>query len=66
MEQLFELSRSTLLMNLHQLQAATVQLIQRIFKAEAVAIFNAESERPTFPGMGRGRTRTGKECYLRR
>jgi two-component system sensor histidine kinase KdpD len=44
MEQLYELSRSTLLINMHQppgLQIA--QLIHRIFGLEAVALLNAES-----------------------
>jgi two-component system sensor histidine kinase KdpD len=51
MEQLFELSRSTLLMNLHQPPGPQlVQLIQRIFKAEAVAIFTGKR---MLPGAGR-------------
>ena len=42
MEQLYELSRSTLLINLRQPPGPQlVQLIQRIFKVEGVAIFNA-------------------------
>jgi two-component system sensor histidine kinase KdpD len=66
MEQLYELSRSTLLINLHQSPGPQLtQLIQRIFMAEAVAIFDANS------GLG---DRTGawekdehdlaKECFL--
>ena len=45
MEQLYELSRSTLLINLHQPPGPQLtHLIQRIFSAEeAVAIFDAKS-----------------------
>ena len=66
MEQLFELSRSTLLMNLHQPPGPQlVQLIQRIFKAEAVAIFNAESGTCDLSGVWAADERElAKECYL--
>ncbi|MGB8029167.1 MAG: DUF4118 domain-containing protein [Terracidiphilus sp.] len=66
MEQLFELSRSTLLMNLHQPPGPQlVQLIQRIFKAEAVAIFNAESGTCDLSGAWAADERElAKECYL--
>ncbi len=44
MEQLYELSRSTLLINLHQPPGPQLtNLIQRIFAVEAVAIFDADS-----------------------
>lgn len=44
MEQLYELSRSTLLINMHQAPGPQItQLIHRIFGSEAVALFNAES-----------------------
>ncbi len=44
MEQLYELSRSTLLINLHQAPGPQLtQLILRIFAVEAVAIFDANS-----------------------
>lgn len=44
MQQLYELSRSTLLINMHQPPGKQLtQLIHRIFGLEAVAIFNAES-----------------------
>ena len=44
MEQLYELSRSTLLINLHQPPGPQLtQLILRIFAVEAVAIFDANS-----------------------
>jgi two-component system sensor histidine kinase KdpD len=44
MEQLYELSRSTLLINLHQAPGPQLaHLIQRIFHVEGVAIFDANS-----------------------
>lgn len=44
MEQLYELSRSTLLINMHQPPGPQLtQLIHRIFGLEAVALFNGES-----------------------
>lgn len=66
MEQLFELSRSTLLMNLHQPPGPQLtQLIQRIFKAEAVAIFDAESGRCDISGVWAADEREmARECYL--
>lgn len=66
MEQLFELSRSTLLMNLYQAPGPQLtQLIQRIFKAEAVAIFNAESGGCDASGVWTADERNlAKECYL--
>jgi two-component system sensor histidine kinase KdpD len=66
MEQLFELSRSTLLMNLHQPPGPQLaQLIQRIFKAEAIAIFNAESGVYDAAGVWAADERDlARECYL--
>lgn len=66
MEQLFELSRSTLLMNLHQPPGPQLtQLIQRIFRAEAVAIFNEESGLCDTTGVWAADERElAKECYL--
>ena len=44
MEQLYELSRSTLLINLHQAPGPQLtELIQRIFSVDAVAIYDANS-----------------------
>lgn len=44
MEQLYELSRSTLLINMHQPPGPQItQLIHRIFGLDAVALFNSES-----------------------
>ncbi len=66
MEQLFELSRSTLLMNLHQPPGPQLaQLIQRIFRAEAVAIFDADAGSCDASGAwGAGERDLAKECYL--
>jgi two-component system sensor histidine kinase KdpD len=66
MEQLFELSRSTLLMNLHQPPGPQLaQLIQRIFKAEAVAIFDAESGQSSHSGVWAADERDlARDCYL--
>jgi two-component system, OmpR family, sensor histidine kinase KdpD len=67
MEQLYELSRSTLLINLHQPPGPQLtHLIQRIFKAEAVAIFDANSgKRVTLAGPWAADERElAKECYL--
>jgi two-component system sensor histidine kinase KdpD len=66
MEQLFELSRSTLLMNLHHPPGPQLaQLIQRIFKAEAVAIFDSESGACDVAGVWAPDERDlAKECYL--
>jgi two-component system sensor histidine kinase KdpD len=66
MEQLFELSRSTLLMNLHHSPGPQLaQLIQRIFKADAVAIFDAESGACDIVGVWPPDERElAKHCYL--
>lgn len=60
MEQLYELSRSTLLINLHQNpEPQLLQLIQRIFSVDAVAIFNGESGRSAWVG---GWAEEEREC----
>jgi two-component system, OmpR family, sensor histidine kinase KdpD len=66
MEQLYELSRSTLLINLHQLPGPQLaHLIQRIFAAEAVAIFDANSGACDTAGTwASGEEELAKQCYL--
>jgi two-component system sensor histidine kinase KdpD len=66
MEQLYELSRSTLLINLHQPPGPQlVHLIQRIFAAEAVAIFDVNSGSSDLAGnWAPGEENLAKECYL--
>jgi two-component system, OmpR family, sensor histidine kinase KdpD len=66
MEQLYELSRSTLLINLHQPPGPQlVHLIQRIFAAEAVAIFDVTSGSNDASGAWvPGEENLAKECYL--
>jgi len=67
MEQLFELSRSTLLLDLRQppgLQLAV--LIQRIFDLRAVALFDMSLGRQDRVGeWAAGEEDLAKECYLR-
>jgi two-component system, OmpR family, sensor histidine kinase KdpD len=66
MEQLYELSRSTLLINLHQPPGPQlVHLIQRIFAAQAVAIFDVTSGSSDAAGnWAVGEEEIAKECYL--
>jgi len=66
MEQLYELSRSTLLINLHQPPGPQlVHLIQRIFAAEAVAIFDVNSGTSDAAGnWAPGEEGLAKDCYL--
>jgi two-component system, OmpR family, sensor histidine kinase KdpD len=66
MEQLYKLSRSTLLINLHQPPGPQLtHLIQRIFGAEAVAIFNANSGACDVAGVWKeDEKELAKECYL--
>jgi two-component system sensor histidine kinase KdpD len=66
MEQLYELSRSTLLINLHQPPGPQlVHLIQRIFAADAVAIFDANTGTSDVAGnWAAGEGELAKECYL--
>ena len=52
MEQLYELSRNTLLINLYQPPGLQIsQLIHRIFDLEAVALFDAESATTSSAGI---------------
>jgi two-component system, OmpR family, sensor histidine kinase KdpD len=66
MEQLYELSRSTLLINLHHAPGPQLtHLIQRIFSAEAVAIFDVNSGSSDRAGVWNEDERElAKECYL--
>lgn len=66
MEQLYELSRSTLLINLHQPPGAQLtHLIQRIFGAEAVAIFDVNSGGCDVAGAWKpDEADLAKDCYL--
>jgi len=66
MEQLYELSRSTLLINMHQPAGPQLtQLIQRIFPVEAVAIFSLQSGVCDLCGAWEDNERElAKECYL--
>jgi two-component system sensor histidine kinase KdpD len=66
MEQLYELSRSTLLINLHQKPGPQLaQLIQRIFAVDAISIFDANSS--TFDSVGNwseSERDLAKECFF--
>ena len=66
LSQLYDLSRSTLLINLHQPPGPQLtQLIQRIFGAEAVAIFDEHSSTTDLAGAWRKDEHDlAKECYL--
>lgn len=66
MEQLYELSRSTLLINLHQKPGPQlVQLIQGIFSVEAVAIFEANSGTCESAGQWQEDERDlARECFV--
>jgi len=66
MEQLYELSRSTLLLNLHQPPGPQLaQLILRIFDVTAVAIFDANSGQCDRAGdWTEEETELAKECFL--
>jgi two-component system, OmpR family, sensor histidine kinase KdpD len=66
MEQLYELSRSTLLINLHQPPGPQLtHLIQRIFSATAVSIFDANSGKSDNAGTWEEDERElAKECFL--
>jgi two-component system sensor histidine kinase KdpD len=67
MEQLYELSRSTLLLDLRQPQGPQLAvLIQRIFSARAVAIFDLNLSRQDRMGdWEAGEEDLARECYLR-
>jgi two-component system sensor histidine kinase KdpD len=66
MEQLYELSRSTLLINLHQAPGPQLtQLIQRIFSLESVAIFDANSSQCDRCGVwAEDELELAKECFF--
>ncbi|HTB96917.1 MAG TPA: ATP-binding protein [Terracidiphilus sp.] len=66
MEQLYELSRSTLMINLHQPAGPQLsQVIRTIFSVEGVAIFDANSGKCDIAGsLGEGEENTAKECYF--
>lgn len=66
MEQLYELSRSTLLINLHQAPGPQlVQLIQQIFSVEGVAIFDANSGKSDRTGTwGDCEEDLARECFF--
>ena len=66
MEQLYELSRSTLLINLHKPPGPQLtELIQRIFSAEAVAIYDANSCQCDRSGTWHDDERDlAKDCFL--
>jgi two-component system sensor histidine kinase KdpD len=66
MEHLYELSRSTLLINLHQAPGPQLtHLIQRIFAVEAVAIFDANSGQSDRAGVwSADEADLAKQCFL--
>jgi two-component system sensor histidine kinase KdpD len=66
MEQLYELSRSTLLINLHQPPGPQLTLlIYQVFAVEAVALFDANSAKCDRAGVwAEGETDLAKECLL--
>lgn len=66
MEQLYELSRSTLLINLHQPPGPQLaQLILRIFGAEGVAIFDASSGAcDTAGAWAEDEQQLARECFI--
>jgi two-component system sensor histidine kinase KdpD len=66
MEQLYELSRSTLLINLRQPPGPQLtHLIQRIFAVDAVAVFDANSGASDTAGVWAEDERDlARECYL--
>ena len=66
MEQLYELSRSTLLINMHQPPGPQLtQLIQRIFAVESVAIFDANAGKSSSAGSWKeGDADQAKECFF--
>lgn len=67
MEQLYELSRSSLLLDLHQPPGPQFAvLIQRIFDARAVALFDMSLGRQDRMGQwGAGEENLARDCYLR-
>ncbi|MGD0732092.1 MAG: DUF4118 domain-containing protein [Terracidiphilus sp.] len=67
MEQLYELSRNSLLLDLRQAPGPQlVVLIQRIFGARAVALFDVNLERQDRAGeWDEGEENVAQDCYLR-
>lgn len=67
MEQLYELSRNSLLMDLHQLPGPQLAvLIHRIFDVRGVALFDMNLSRQDKMGdWGAGEEDLAKECFLR-
>jgi len=67
MEQLYELSRSSLLLDLREPQGQQLAvLIQRIFNARAVALFDVNLSRQDRMGdWEEGEENLARECYLR-
>jgi two-component system sensor histidine kinase KdpD len=66
MEQLYELSRCTLMINLHQPPGPQLsQVIRTIFSVDGVAIFDANSGKCDIAGtLGEGEENLAKECYF--
>jgi two-component system sensor histidine kinase KdpD len=66
MEQLYELSRSTLLINLHQPPGPQLtQLIHQVFNVEAVALFDSNSGNCDRAGeWAEDETDLAKQCFL--
>jgi two-component system, OmpR family, sensor histidine kinase KdpD len=66
MEQLYELSRSTLLINMHEQPGPQIaQMIQRIFGVEAVTIYDANSGTYDTAGIPRGQEKDlARECFV--
>jgi two-component system, OmpR family, sensor histidine kinase KdpD len=66
LEQLYELSRSTLLINLHQPPGPQLaQLICTIFSVDGVAIFDANTGKCDLAGvLAEGEERLAKDCFF--
>jgi two-component system sensor histidine kinase KdpD len=66
MEQLYELSRKTLLINMHEPPGPQIaQMIQRIFGVEAVTIYDANSGTYDAAGIQRDEEKElARECYV--
>ena len=66
MERLYEFSRSTLLINLHQAPGPQLaELIHRIFSLEAVAIYDAHSDHcNTLGGWADQENELARQCFL--
>lgn len=66
MEQLYELSRSTLLINLYQSPGPQlIELIHRIFAVDAVAIFDADTGKTDRVGLwGPDELELARDCFM--